>query len=146
MDRMGQFKYNFYMKKIGKKLIKGLASTFLGSIVILGGYYLLLMLMNGVNGDHEDEKISEGSEKFKKDDLNRDDPKNPSRYRIDGISKRQSEILCMIESLGRVSISDLESSFKHVSSRTLRRDLDQLQEEGLIVQKGKTRSTVYETA
>lgn len=135
------------MKKLGKRLLKSLASTFLGGIVILGGYYLLLMLLNGSNGDQGDKGGSKDSSTNNGDkDRSKDDGPLSARYRVDGISKRQNEILSMIESLGRVSISDLESSFKGFSSRTLRRDLDQLQDEGLIVQKGRTRSTVYEIA
>lgn len=58
-------------------------------------------------------------------------------------SLRQSKILEVIKSKKNVKMADIASVFKNVTTRTLRRDLDELVGTGSIVKSGKTKDAIY---
>lgn len=58
-------------------------------------------------------------------------------------SLRQSKILEVIKSKKNVKMSDIASMFKSVTTRTLRRDLDELVGAGSITKSGKTKDAIY---
>jgi predicted HTH transcriptional regulator len=59
------------------------------------------------------------------------------------LNKRQEQIYNMIRDRGEVNMQALTKKFSQVSSRTLRRDMTQLEELGLISQSGKTKNSIY---
>jgi predicted HTH transcriptional regulator len=59
------------------------------------------------------------------------------------LNERQEKLLKMIKSEGHVSLSEIESSFRDVSNRTLRRDFDKLELLGYVEQLGRTKNSIY---
>jgi len=60
-----------------------------------------------------------------------------------GFNSRQSKLLNFIKEGKQVSMKEINSKFDDVTQRTLRRDLDKLENEGFITQQGATRNSVY---
>lgn len=59
------------------------------------------------------------------------------------LTPRQKEVFRLIETSKKVEMRDILIRVKGVTERTLRRDLLKLQEEGLIIKKGNTKSAQY---
>jgi Fic family protein len=60
-----------------------------------------------------------------------------------GLNERQAKALTLILDKGEIHIKDLESSCPDVNRRTLQRDLQRLEELGLIQRKGAARQSFY---
>jgi predicted HTH transcriptional regulator len=59
------------------------------------------------------------------------------------ITNRQKKILDLFENDEEVSMNIIKKNIKSVSPRTLRRDLDHLEEKGLILKEGVTKGSYY---
>lgn len=59
------------------------------------------------------------------------------------LSTRQNNIISYISKKGVGKVSDMAKTFKGVTERTLRRDLNKLEEDGLVVRSGSTKSVTY---
>jgi predicted HTH transcriptional regulator len=62
---------------------------------------------------------------------------------VSGLNSRQQELKSYASSRRNFTMQTIRDSFPDVTARTLRRDLDRLQELGIISQEGKTRNSVY---
>ena len=71
--------------------------------------------------------------------------RNESKVDSDKFTGRQNNILNHIRQNSNSHVAELASMFPDVSQRTIRRDLDGLITAGLIIKKGKTNGTVYES-
>lgn len=60
-----------------------------------------------------------------------------------GLNTRQEDILGFIRSNSNAKMSDVSKLFAQVTPRTLRRDLEKLEQLGFLKQEGKTRDAVY---
>lgn len=60
-----------------------------------------------------------------------------------GLNTRQEDILGFIRSNSNAKMSDVSKLFAQVTPRTLRRDLERLEQLGFLKQEGKTRDAVY---
>lgn len=71
-------------------------------------------------------------------------PKRPARQASDNLPLRQDRILKVVQNKGLVKMSDLVPLFKNdVSERTLRNELKDMVESGLIKKRGANKSTEY---
>lgn len=59
------------------------------------------------------------------------------------LSERQEEIVDFINRVDEMSVSDIVEKFKEVTPRTLRRDLEKLENLGFVRQIGKTKDSRY---
>lgn len=60
------------------------------------------------------------------------------------LSDRQKKILSKFDKNNKIGMKDLYGDFSEISQRTLRRDMDKLEQFGFLLQKGKTRDSYYE--
>lgn len=67
-----------------------------------------------------------------------------SSNRYKKLLARQQEVYSLIKELGEATLTDIASRIQQVSKRTLRRDMDSLEEQGLVKQVGKTRDSHYQ--
>lgn len=67
---------------------------------------------------------------------------NSKRY--EDLLARQQEVYNLIKKLGEATLTDVAARVTNVSKRTLRRDMDSLEEQGLVKQVGKTRDSHYQ--
>lgn len=59
------------------------------------------------------------------------------------LNDRQSKLLLLIREKGKAEMNDFRSEFSSVTPRTLRRDLNKLEELNLVAKQGKTKSARY---
>jgi predicted HTH transcriptional regulator len=59
-------------------------------------------------------------------------------------NERQNKIISMLQQKRIVTPKELQKLIPNVSDRTLRRDMDTLAKEKIVLQKGSTKSTFYE--
>ena len=71
--------------------------------------------------------------------------KNDPKVDNNEFTSRQKNILDHIRQNNNSHVAELANMFSDVSQRTIRRDLDRLSIAGLIIKKGKTNGTVYES-
>lgn len=96
---------------------------------------------NDTDKDNKNElKVNEEKAKFTKAVKMRDKFKEKKGIVI---SKRQKDILSSLKLKKKLSMKDLQSEFKSVTSRTLRRDLSKLVELKLIKKEGNTKDSIY---
>lgn len=62
---------------------------------------------------------------------------------LEDVSERGKKLLGYIKANKHLTMSDIRVKFSSVTARTLRRDLDKLEDRGLIEQLGKTRGSSY---
>lgn len=67
-------------------------------------------------------------------------------YSESDLNARQEVIVALIKEKGQVDMGDLDDHIKSVSRRTIRRDLNELQDMGVIKKYGKTKSAYYKMA
>lgn len=82
---------------------------------------------------------SKNSEPLLDDDLNQEDGVKIE----DKFNERQNSILNLIKKKKTLTPSEIYSLSPNVSTRTLRRDMDVLVENGVVIQEGSTKSTKY---
>jgi predicted HTH transcriptional regulator len=59
------------------------------------------------------------------------------------VSPRAKTLLNYIKSRKQITVAEIRDQFPTVTARTLRRDLDKLEKQGVIAQTGKTRNSAY---
>lgn len=59
------------------------------------------------------------------------------------LSERQEQIMDFIDKVDEMAVSDIVQKFKEVTPRTLRRDLEKLENLGFVKQIGKTKDSKY---
>lgn len=62
------------------------------------------------------------------------------------LSKRQEDIYNVIQDLKETGMKPIEDAFKNISTRTLRRDLNELVKKGHIKRSGSTKNTKYKVS
>lgn len=87
-------------------------------------------------------KMNDGQLKM---DLNIEDEKEVKLNVAEKIklSPRQLRVYELIKKLRNVEMSDINKAIRGVTTRTLRRDLNALTEQGLVKKEGKTKSAKY---
>lgn len=63
---------------------------------------------------------------------------------LDSFNLRQGQVLRILKKQARVQVSDLKKHFPQLSKRTLRRDLQDLVERGLVEKTGEKKNTFYQ--
>ncbi|MDD3840968.1 MAG: DeoR family transcriptional regulator [Clostridia bacterium] len=79
-------------------------------------------------------KVSKNLNKMKGENTNIDSEK---------LSERQKKIVSILEKEGEVYPSKLQELLPNVSTRTIRRDMTDLEKKKIVEQKGSTKSTYY---
>lgn len=59
------------------------------------------------------------------------------------LSKRQRNIMKLVDEGDSITVPELSENFPTVSDRTLRRDMNHLEDIGLVKRQGSTKATVY---
>jgi predicted HTH transcriptional regulator len=115
---------------------KGVVKTVLVFVVSLITGFFLVDLMSK-RGSETTRSCGDTDEK----DVDKHSKKNETV--VENLSERKQNIveyLCQKES---VSVPELSNKFPDVSDRTLRRDMNSLEDIGLVNRKGSTKATVY---
>ncbi len=74
--------------------------------------------------------------------LNKPQKKNDGNI-IKELSERQQRIVALLEKEGKIYPSQLQELLPNVSTRTIRRDMTDLEKKNIVEQKGSTKSTYY---
>ncbi|MFQ5493482.1 MAG: hypothetical protein ACE5DX_04975 [Candidatus Dojkabacteria bacterium] len=119
------------------KFIKGILKV----LVVIGAVYAGFQITRKINSGQLDLGLPE-----KKDD-NGDDLFRPKKVSTDieppNLTPRQQEIFDLVKASYQIEMKDIERQITGVTRRTLRRDMDRLEAEGLVRQEGKTKSARY---
>jgi predicted HTH transcriptional regulator len=120
------------MQDNSNSIFKNLIKTFgavLGFITVL---YLILDLL---------QKDGKNFGAFENED--EDNPVDEVETKLLELSSRKQKIVKLLRSSGSVTVPSVSSHFADVSDRTIRRDMNDLEDIGLIERRGSTKATTY---
>jgi Fic family protein len=112
---------------------------------IFSGFVLYIILKQGKpqrQGDLKKEDKGIGKEKVKVKKLNKTNQEvNPSNELK--LSERQKKVVAILKKEGKIYPAQLQEILPNVSTRTIRRDMTDLEKKNIVEQKGSTKSTYY---
>jgi predicted HTH transcriptional regulator len=109
-------------------------------ILIVCGAFLGLAVLTDLLGESDDSS-SPKSSKNTSPEKDSKDKKDDSKY--SNLSGRKQKIMQTLEKQQSITVPELSDLFPNVSDRTLRRDMNALNNIGLVDRDGSTKSTVY---
>ena len=88
----------------------------------------------------ESKSVNRKSVKVRKLNKTSDEVESSNELKL---SERQKHIVSILEKDGKVYPSQLQEILPNVSTRTIRRDMNDLEKKNIVKQKGSTKSTYY---
>ena len=112
---------------------------------IVAGFVLYIILKQ--DKEDSDKKAKGSSKKVGREEksiknLNKSKKGEKSKS-VKELSERQKRIVVLLEKEGKIFPSQLQELLPNVSTRTVRRDMADLEKKNIVEQKGSTKSTYY---
>ena len=109
------------------------------------GFVLYIIIKQNTEAKSEDKDSKKVASSKRKQLYNKADKTKQIEEEIGAINltERQEKIVQQLEKQGKIYPSELQKLLSDVSSRTIRRDMTDLEKKGVVEQKGMTKSTYY---